>query len=367
MKKKVWIALLVVLVLAGSLILPQMVKSTIPAAYYVTPNLKTYENIINCSGTVQSQDVRQIVLPSPLVPGEIYAEIGDVVYAGEALVKVDQEKTKEIGLSFGLLQDFSGSSNGYAMDTGSIEALLASYRYSSAIASSTMLDAESLAGLLNDGGLLATNTMSVLQPATEGEIRAPINGVVTALELQTGVPAMAGTMVATIADTQNYVVQTSIREEDVARVQEGDRATVRGVAFSGKAYEGVITKIYPTARKSFANNTAETVVDAEIVLKNPDRSLKPGFSAKVEILGESDYNLITIPYEAIRQDENNKEYVYLYENGKLKKQPVITGQELTSEVEILDGITYSSVVVYNPDDAVKEGAMVHLRGRANVA
>ena len=106
-------------------------------------------------------------------------------------------------------------------------------------------------------------------------------------------------------------------------------------------------------------------MDVEISLENPDDRLKHGFSAKVEITGGKDYELITVPYEAIRQDENNDEYVYVYAGGKLKKQVVATGKELTNEVEILDGLAPDDIVVFNPGGFVKEGAMIHIKGRAN--
>ncbi|MDL2247724.1 hypothetical protein LJC05_03225, partial [Bacteroides sp. OttesenSCG-928-J23] len=118
--------------------------------------------------------------------------------------------------------------------------------------------------------------------------------------------------------------------------------------------------------RAIRGSGTETVVDVEIEIENPDEHLRPGLSAKVEIRGGENYTLITVPYEAIRQDENNDEYVYVYENGKLRKVLVVTGQELTNEVEVLDGLTEESVVIYNPDDVSKEGTMIHIKGRADV-
>jgi RND family efflux transporter MFP subunit len=201
--------------------------------------------------------------------------------------------------------------------------------------------------------------------APDGEITAPIDGVVTEVAIQKGIPAGAGKAVVTIADNKNYRVIASVREEDIARVQLDNAVTVRGVGFSGTEYTGRVTKIHPTARKALNGTAPETVVDVEIQLEGEDNRLKPGFTAKVEISGGSDYDLITVPYEAVRQDDNNDEYLYLYENGKLRKRVVSTGKELASEVEIAEGISQDSVVVMNTSETVEEGATIRIRRRAD--
>jgi RND family efflux transporter MFP subunit len=267
-------------------------------------------------------------------------------------------------LPVSLIRDLSDE---LAPQTGSTDwaALAASYGLSAAVNGA---DAAMLEGLVAQNTLPSAAEGIVASTMAETEITAPISGVVTEVEIQKGIPAVAGKAIITIADNQNYRMVAAVKEEDIARVQLDNTATVRGVGFSGTEYSGTVTAIHPTARKALSGTASETVVDVEIRLDGMGKGnrLKPGFTAKAEISGGSDYDLITVPYEAIRQDENNDEYVYTYEDGKLKKQLVVTGKELASEVEILDGIGVDSVVVMNPSETIEEGAMIHIKGRADV-
>lgn len=365
MKKKLVVGLLLAVAVVGYSVMPKMVESSIPTAYYITPNLKTYENVIHCTGTVQSKEVYQVVLSSSLVAKEVLVSVGDEVEEGDVLIRVDGEKTGDLGLSLGLGQELAGDSGAVPASGIDWAALASSYGLSAAV-SGDQIDASLMEALFGNSGLLAgQKTGGMTQPDPEGEIAAPMSGVVTELAIQKDIPAAAGKAVVTIADDRNYKVLAAVREEDIGRVQVGDSAKVRGVGFSGAVYQGIVTKIAPTARKMLSGTTSETVVDVEVELLDADQRLKAGFSAKVEILAGSSYDLITVPYEAIRQDEKNNEYVYLYRDGKLQRQVVVTGQELVSEVEILEGISYDSVVVMNPSNSVKEGAMIHIVGRAD--
>lgn len=369
MKKRMVLIMLVVAVLiAGGVIMPRMVQSSIPAAYYITPTLKSYENVINCTGTIQSAEVRQIILQTPVIAEQVLCSVGDTVNQGEVLVKIDSDKTNSIGTPISFIRDISGDMAVSQYSGIDWTALASSYGMSAAVNGGLQgLDSGTISDIIGSAGAVTkVDVGTMFSDIQSGEIVAPISGVIVSVDIQPDIPASSGKGIVTIADNKSYNVMTAIREEDIGRVQVGDAVKVYGVGFQGSVYDGEISKIYPTARKNFSGTTAETVVDAEIILSNVDSNLRSGFSAKVEILGGNDFNLITVPYEAIKQDENNREYVYLYENGKLIKQVVTTGQELASEVEILSGVSADSIVVYNPTDQIKEGAMINIKGRANI-
>lgn len=367
-KKRLILGGFLLLGVAVYALLPQMVQSTITPAYYITPNLKTYENIIHCTGTIQAQEVKQITLSSPIVAEEVCISVGDIVQEGDVLVKVDTEKTEKLARSLDTLRDLAGDTT---TDAQMIDWSLLASRYGLQTVqhdgSALPMDMQALEGFLNDAGLLEnTEAADAVSSADAAEIVAPITGVVTALSIQPGVAEAAGKAVITIADNQHYKVAVSVREEDVARVSVGNAAKVSGAGFSGATYHGVVSNVHPTARKMLSGTATETIVDAEITLEHPDSRLKHGFTAKAEIYGGEKSHLITVPYEAIKQDADNHEYVYVYENGTLRKQIVEVGQELINEVEVISGVDADSIVIYNPSDLLQEGQMIHIKGRANV-
>ena len=363
---------LALLAAAAIYTMPRMLQSSIPSIYYITPNHKTYENIVNCGGTVQSAHVQSICLDAPAATDQVFVAVGDRVAQGDALLSVNQSGTRQLDLStLELLQELSNDPLGVlqpSLTQSDIDwiGLASAYGLTATVNGGAELYANQLQGLLTDFGLAQNSTAQIFPVSiSQGIVFAPMSGVVTEVAVQRGAPVASGKSLVTIQDDAEFIVLASVNESDIAKVCLGDTATVRGVGFSG-AYTGEVVKIYPTARKTLSGSATETVVDVEIRLKNADQRLKSGFTAKVEIAGGEDYDLLTVPYEAIRQDDNNDEYVYVYEDGKIKKSLVTTGKELTNEVQILGGLTQESIVVYNPSDIKQEGMMIHLKGRADV-
>lgn len=365
MKKRIVIWALVVLVAAGAVvILPNLVQSSVPTVYYTTPTVKTYENVVNCTGTIQSENVYKVYASGSLVPSSIPVSLGDMVTEGQLLLEVDDAATERLNQN--AVSDVIGEVS------DSINTASPALDLSSLLSGSGLTDL--LGGGLDLGGIAesiqsedngATESMAVLAGHEGGEITSPAFAMVTEIAAVPGSPITAGKHLFTLQDVKHYKVTASVSEGDIAKLQVGDKAVIRGTGFSGTSFNGVVSMIHPTAHKALNGGAADTVVDVEITVENPNNTLKPGFSAKVEITGGQSYELVTVPYEAIRQDEKNEEYVYIYENGTLRKSHIVTGRELTNVVEVLEGLSFDSIVVYNPDDVPGEGAVVNIRGRAD--
>ena len=78
-------------------------------------------------------------------------------------------------------------------------------------------------------------------------------------------------------------------------------------------------------------------------------------SADSESISESD-NTLTI-MKAFVREEDNKKYVYIRgEDGKLKKQYVVTGTLSDSGYEILSGLSSTDWIAFPYGKNVKEGA-----------
>ncbi|WRS28113.1 HlyD family efflux transporter periplasmic adaptor subunit [Oscillospiraceae bacterium MB08-C2-2] len=388
MKKRVFIWVLTLLIIAGFAAVPGMVQSSVPSVYYTSPQIKSYENSISCTGVVQSAQVQEVYLQSVLIPEEVLVSVGDTVRENELLVRVDTQLTQGLknkgydfldsltmqGLPEGIpasLPQLSGSAQGEEW----LE-LASAYGLTAAISQySGNADLSALGALLGDSQMVSSSfdtpiSESVPYMVTEEavqEIRAPISGIITALNIKRQAPASTGVPVITIADSENFNVMATVSEADIGEVTVGDRARISGTAFPNQVFNGTISKIYPTARKALRGTTSETVVDVEIALDQGSPSLKSGFTAKVEILGDESQDVLTLPYEAIRQDESNNEFVYVYTGGTLKKRVVLTGREMLNEVEILEGVSPSDVIAYNPEKLLEKSNYVGLRGRADAS
>ncbi len=342
---------------------PRMVESSIPSIYYVTPSQKSYENVLSCTGTLQAGELYEVYLSAAAIPQKVPVSVGDRVSPGQLLLELTP--TALLGQdTLAMLRSYSESATSFGdTDLASVAAL---YGLSSTLGGglTDYTDLAELLQLLQEERL--SHSQADLLQTGETHVYSPVSGIVTGVVVRENVPALPGVSLITVSDTSSYKVLAAVPEGEISKVKVGDQAKVWCGGAAAREYSATVTRIFPTAHKALRGTTTETVVDVELALDNPDESLKPGFTARVNILGGEDYTLITVPYEAIRQDENNNEYVYVYRDGKLKKNPVVTGQELTNEVEILSGLDRESIVIYNPGEVSGEGAIIQLKGRADV-
>jgi Cu(I)/Ag(I) efflux system membrane fusion protein len=123
-------------------------------------------------------------------------------------------------------------------------------------------------------------------------VTAPIDGVLQALDVRTGMTLMAGQTLARINGLATVWVEAAVPEAVGASVAVGNRVqvTVAGVAVP---LEGHITHIVPVL-----NETTRTL-RVRIELPNRDQRLRPGMSARVTLRNESGQTAPAVPTEAI--------------------------------------------------------------------
>lgn len=281
-------------------------------------------NSVLSSGVIEDMGQTKVQGRGIGVVTKVYVREGQSVVKGQALFET-------------ALTD----SAGYSFDGSEIEAAAQSF------------DITSLTELLNGIG----DTGS--QDGYAGYIVSPCDGIVTELKIQEGGFISASTNCVTISDMSDLYVRVSISEGNVADLALGMPVDITGKGFKDKTYKGVLTQIMPVAKQlSSLTGTGETVVEAIVAIKQPDELLKPGYTADVKIFTTRKLDTIVIPYEAIRQDENNVQMVFVNENGICKKKVITTGYELEDYVEVVTGLHPGHEIILNPDRTIKEGVKV---------
>lgn len=115
------------------------------------------------------------------------------------------------------------------------------------------------------------------------DLRAPIQGTVTAISIRRGEFAVAGTQVITVGDLSHLRVETTdLNEVDVARVRVGQEVTLTFDALPGRSLRGRVAQIAPMASGQ-GGGTNYTVT---IELEEQDPALRWGMTAFVDILVE---------------------------------------------------------------------------------
>lgn len=146
--------------------------------------------------------------------------------------------------------------------------------------------------------------------------RAEINGVVGNLFIKEGNDIAAKETLFTILNDKQMQSYVGITPEAISKVKIGDSINVRIDAL-GKDYIAKISELNPIADSTTKNFRVKLTLD------NPDEEIKDGMFGNVVIpVGQS--KVLSIEDEAIvTRDLVN--YVFKYENGKVKQIPVTVG------------------------------------------
>jgi HlyD family secretion protein len=114
-------------------------------------------------------------------------------------------------------------------------------------------------------------------------LRAPFDGVISAVHLSPGEWADPGAAVVEVVDTTHWRVETrNIGELNIGRVRVGQRALVRVIAFRDQELDGRVVAISPTAIVQQGDTTYTVYVE----LEPNGLNLRPGMNAEVEIVAD---------------------------------------------------------------------------------
>ena len=120
-------------------------------------------------------------------------------------------------------------------------------------------------------------------------IYAPVAGIVLRKKVELGETVAPGVPVFTIGDLKNPWIKVYVKEDKLALVKQGQKATITVDTYKGKSYEGIVS--YISSEAEFTPKTVQTreervklVFAVKVRAKNEKGELKPGMPADVNIL-----------------------------------------------------------------------------------
>ncbi|MGH7483059.1 MAG: efflux RND transporter periplasmic adaptor subunit, partial [Longimicrobiales bacterium] len=223
-------------------------------------------------------------------------------------------------------------------------------------------------------------------------IRAPLTGIVTRLNIEQGEMAIIGTMnnpgslLLTISDLSIMEAVVQVDETDVPDISIGDTATVEVDAFTRQQFRGVVTEIghsavqSPAAAAEAGGPASQIPIDFEVVitLTKPPPTLRPDLSATADIITARRDSALSVPIIALtvrevdaedvpveqpearraqaaaRDDDAEREGVFLVRGGKAEFVPVTVGIAAQEYFEVLSGLQLGDSIVAGPYDAIRE-------------
>jgi len=190
-------------------------------------------------------------------------------------------------------------------------------------------------------------------------IRAPFRGLVIRKDAEKGeviAPTGAGNSrgsVLTIVDPESLEVQVELSERRIARVKEGDRASVFLNAAPDERLPGRVRKIWPRADRSTGS------IEVRVRLDNRPPSLRPDMAARVVFRGEEKEAevgaaYVTVPRAALTK-RDGADVAFVVEDGRVRRVRLVLGEGRGGMPVVTTGLSGGETVVLDPAADLADG------------
>ena len=187
-------------------------------------------------------------------------------------------------------------------------------------------------------------------------VRAPFAGRIGLRRISLGGLVSPGTVITTLDDTSIIKLEFTVPQSFLGGLTPGLPIEARADGFGDRVFAGKLT----TLDSRIDPVTRSIAVRAE--LPNADGAIKPGLFMTVRLRAQTAQTLM-IPEEAL-VPEQGRTYVFVVQDGKVKRVEVRTGGREPGFVAVLDGLTAQDSLVVEGTQRVRDGGAVIAKPRA---
>jgi RND family efflux transporter MFP subunit len=188
-------------------------------------------------------------------------------------------------------------------------------------------------------------------------ITSPVNGFVGRRNVDPGAWASNQTPVVSVVDISSVRLVANVVEKDLRLVNVGDPARVEVDAFPGETFRGRIARVAPVLDPT--TRTAEI----EIEVPNADYRLKPGMYARMGVTIESRTATTLVPKSAVVDYDSKRGVFTMTADNKAKFQPIETGLEDATRVEVRSGITTADTLITGGASSLRDNDTLVVAGQ----
>ena len=211
-----------------------------------------------------------------------------------------------------------------------------------------------------DDTTLSDAVKELIEQLEDCTVKAPIGGVVTAVNVSVGDINQPGVVMITIEDNDNKKLVVEVDEKDILKLEEGMKAEVTSDVLEDETIDAVLKRVVRVKNQSVASEENTITAGgymAEISVGKTDLLL--GMSAKAEIILKEAKDILCVPYDMILTDESgNSSILIAVDNGNglyvAKKVSITTGEEYEYYTQVTGGeLNEGDLIITDP--AIQEG------------
>jgi multidrug efflux pump subunit AcrA (membrane-fusion protein) len=365
-------------------------KNTLPIVEVQTVHTASSEQVLTLPGTVIPLRSAHIYARASGYLKARYVDLGDTVHKGQLLAIISAPDL-----------DASVAQQAAAVQQARDNVLTAQSNLRLQQATYTRVHTLVLHGILSkqddDAALAAVESaqsnLQAMENAVKGaqgaldraqvladfeQVRSPINGTITARNVEvgnlvsasgaaqglaaapttpTGGPPTGGAQggeLFDVVDLGSLEVFVSVPGQDAPFVQTGQPADLTLSELPGETFNGKVVR----SSDSLSQQTRTLLVVIQIT--DAQHRLRPGMFASVQMHYVAQNPGILISGDSLLNMARGQ-FVPVVKNNSIQMRPVSVGRDLGTQVYITAGLQDGDLVVVNPNDAVKQGARVTTR------
>jgi HlyD family secretion protein len=194
---------------------------------------------------------------------------------------------------------------------------------------------------------------------------APVEGTVYSLPARAGNFINRGELLAKVADLTKLRVKVYVDEPELGRLAPQQEILVTWDAQPGATWKGRVERL-PAEVTQLGTRSVGQV---DCIIENPDQKLLPNINVNVEIITRRSGSALTVAKEAVLYDTAQSgpavRYVFVYDDGKIRRHDITVGIATATRVEIRSGLNEGqSVAVAAADAKLADGLRVRVTGES---
>ena len=192
------------------------------------------------------------------------------------------------------------------------------------------------------------------------EIKAPADGLVVYAndpnrafgsnqpQIEEGATVRERQKIFSLPDITRMQVNTKVHESQIDKLASRMKARIRVDAFANEVLNGTVLDVapLPDPANSFSPNIK--VYTTKVRIDEPLSGLKPGMTARVEIMVSELDNVLSVPIEAIVRYDDKDHVAVKKSDGGVEWPEVVLGLSNDRYVEVKQGIKSGESVVIKP-------------------
>jgi len=279
----------------------------------------------------------QVVAKTSGVALAVLVEEGQVVRAGQALVRLDPDRLR--------LQ--------VAQAEAQMRKLENNYRRAQQLVEQQMISANDVDQIKYDLENARAFYRAAALELSYTTVTAPISGVVASRSIKTGNFVQINTPIIRIVDQSRLEATLNVPERELSTLKAGLPIALAVDALPGKVFQGTVDRIAPVVDSG--SGTFRVVGSFA-----SDGVLQPGMFGRIRIDYDQRANALVVPRVALLDDGDPA--VFAVRDGKAARVPVKVGYVDGEWIEVREGLKAGEQVVTAGKVALREGSAVQVIG-----